>query len=64
MSHYNLISQHLKLRKGQSHWPFQKAYYNYLQQLLLGFWKKNNNKGKPQKWLTRTSSTTKRDAAM
>lgn len=42
------ISQHLKLKKGQASWPFQKVYYSYLQLLLLGFWQKNC---KPWKWL-------------
>lgn len=41
-----------------------KGLLQLLTAVIAGFLEKNNNKGKPQKWLTRTSSTTKRDAAM
>lgn len=53
-SHYNLISQHLKLQKGQPYWPFQDIYHNYVKQLLLGFWQKKKKKIKPWiKWLAK-----------
>lgn len=53
-----------KIKERSVSLAISKGLLQLLTAVIAGFLEKNNNKGKPQKWLTRTSSTTKRDAAM